>query len=65
MQSDVLDIQGYPVNSVRVELQDVDNWERGYSVWVVTEYRNIPVRIEKRKKGQTLRFDIQALKWAE
>ena len=64
-QSDVLDIQGYPVNSVRVELQDVDNWERGYTVWVVTEYRNIPVRIEKRKKGQTLRFEIQALNWTE
>ena len=64
-QPEVLDIQGYSVNSVRVKLQDVDNWERGYTVWVVTEYRNIPFRIEKRKKGQTLRFELQALKWAE
>ena len=64
-QPEVLDIQGYPVNSVRVKLQDVDNWERGYTVWVVTEYRNIPFRIEKRKKGKTLRFELQALKWAE
>ena len=64
-QPEVLDIQGYPVNSVRVELQDVDNRERGYTVWVVTAYRNIPVRIEKHKKGQTLRFELQALKWAE
>ena len=64
-QPEVLDIQGYSVNSVRVELQDVDNWERGYTVWVVTEYRNIPFRIEKRKKGQILRFELQALNWAE
>ena len=64
-QPEVLDIQGYPVNSVRVKLQDVDNWERGYTVWVVTAYRNIPVRIEKHKKGRTLKFELQALNWTE
>ena len=64
-QSDVLDIQGYPVNSIRVEMQDVDNLERGYTVWVVTEYRNIPVRIEKHQKGRTLKFELQALNWTE
>ena len=37
-------------------MQDVDSKTRKYVVWVYPELHNVPIRIDKIKKGQVVSF---------
>ena len=60
----VIEIQDVKVDAWLIEMRRVDRENEGFRVWIVAEFRAIPAQIEKFKKGSSLFFRIQSLKWA-
>ena len=48
--------RGNAVDTVKITMQDVNRKNRKYVVWVYPELHNIPIRIDKIKKGQGVSF---------
>jgi len=56
-------VEGTDVDSWLVEMRRVDKENEGFRVWIVSQYRSIPVKIQRFKKGKELTFSIQSLRW--
>ncbi len=58
----VIDIQGHSYETLRFQLENVDDASRSYTVWVAPELHNAVVQIVKRKKSNELKFTITAFR---
>ncbi len=62
-QPDQLEFRGEAVNTIRIKMQDVNDGRRSYVVWISPQLHNIPVRIDKVKKGQRVSFVAKSFDW--
>lgn len=51
-----INFRGNTVDAVKITMQDVDSKTRKYVVWVYPEMHNVPIRIDKIRKGQGVSF---------
>ncbi len=59
----VHNIEGVDLDAWLIEMQRTDKKNEGFRIWMISEYRSVPVRIDRFKKGDTLTFSIRSLKW--
>ncbi len=63
IEAQQIDVKGETVDAVHFRLQDVKDERRRYEVWVTPGFHNLPVRIDKIRKNQTVSFKMKAFEW--
>ncbi len=60
---DIVEIDETKIDAWRIEMRRENRENEGFRVWVVAQYRALPVKFEKFKSDSSLLFRLNSLNW--